>query len=56
VAATTLRGEVLVTRSVVDRARNGLEFDRIAEVRLEGFTESTELFIARERSGARPPR
>jgi adenylate cyclase len=41
-------GEVLVTRAVVDTAagRDGLEFDRIGEVRLKGFSEPTELFIA----------
>ncbi len=51
VAARAAGGEVLVTRPVVERVRNGLEFDRIAEVRLKGFTESTEVFIARERNG-----
>jgi adenylate cyclase len=41
-------GEVLVTRPVVDvaSALDGLAFDRIGEVRLKGFTEPTELFIA----------
>lgn len=45
-------GEVLVTRSVVDLADgpDGLEFDRIGEVRLKGFTEPTELFIASARA------
>jgi adenylate cyclase len=56
VAARAAGGEVLVTRPVVERAPNGLEFDRIAEVRLKGFRESTEVFIARERNGSRPPR
>ena len=51
VAARAAAGEVLVTRPVVERARNGLEFDRVAEVRLKGFTESTEVFVARERNG-----
>ena len=27
----------------------GLEFERIAEVRLKGFTASTEIFVARAR-------
>jgi hypothetical protein len=36
---------------VVERAKNGLEFDRIADVRLKGFSESTEVFIARQRNG-----
>jgi adenylate cyclase len=41
-------GEVLVTRPVVDMAVgiDGVEFDRIGEVRLKGFSEPTELFIA----------
>jgi adenylate cyclase len=44
-------GEVLVTRSVVDMASalDGLAFDRIGEVRLKGFSEPTELFIASTR-------
>jgi adenylate cyclase len=45
--------EVLVTRPVVEHsAARGLEFDRIADVRLKGFNESTEIFIARERDAA----
>ena len=45
-------GEVLVTRSVVDMASalGGLAFDRIGEVRLKGFSEPTELFIASTQS------
>jgi adenylate cyclase len=41
-------GEVLVTRPVVDMAAavDGVEFDRIGEVRLKGFSEPTELFTA----------
>jgi adenylate cyclase len=44
-------GEVLVTRPVVDMAVgiDGVEFDRIGEVRLKGFSEPTELFIASRR-------
>jgi adenylate cyclase len=38
---------VLVTRPVVDSAGPHLEFERIAEVKLKGFRESTEVFIAR---------
>ena len=41
--------EVLVTRPVVEHGRGDLEFERIADVRLKGFNESTEIFIARER-------
>ncbi len=38
-----------MTRPVVEHARRDLEFERIADVRLKGFDESTEIFIARER-------
>jgi adenylate cyclase len=46
-------GEVLVTRRVVEVAStvDGLEFERIGEVRLKGFAELTELFIATSRTG-----
>jgi adenylate cyclase len=39
-------GEVLVTRPVVEMSAGveGLEFNRIGEVRLKGFSEATELF------------
>jgi adenylate cyclase len=47
VAARSAGGEVLVTRPVVDSAGPHLEFERIAEVKLKGFRESTEVFIAR---------
>ena len=49
VAGRSAGGEVLVTRPVVEREGNHLEFERIAEVRLKGFTESTEIFLARPR-------
>jgi len=49
VAARSAGGEVLVTRSVVAYADSHLEFERIAEVKLKGFSESTEIFIARQR-------
>jgi adenylate cyclase len=41
-------GEVLVTRPVVDLAAgvDGVLFERIGEVRLKGFSEPTELFVA----------
>jgi adenylate cyclase len=48
VATRAAGGEVLVTRPVVDRAGPHLEFERIAEVRLKGFTASTEIFLARQ--------
>jgi adenylate cyclase len=47
VAARAAGGEVLVTRPVVDLAGRHLEFERIGEVRLKGFDEATELFLAR---------
>jgi adenylate cyclase len=47
VAARAAGGEVLVTRPVVDLAGAHLEFERIGEVRLKGFDQSTELFVAR---------
>jgi adenylate cyclase len=47
VAARAAGGEVLVTRPVVDLAGRHLEFDRIGEVRLKGFSEPTELYAAR---------
>ena len=48
VVARAAGGEVLVTRAVVDMAADidGLEFQRIGEVRLKGFSEPTELFTA----------
>ena len=52
VGARAAGAEVLVTRPVVERSRKGLEFERIADVRLKGFNESTEIFIAREREAA----
>ncbi len=46
-------GEVLVTRPVVDLAdgTDGLQFARIGEVRLKGFSEPTELFTVAAREG-----
>jgi len=50
VVARAAGGEVLVTRPVVDAVRASagahLSFRRIGEVRLKGFTDVTELFIA----------
>ncbi len=51
VAARAAGGEVLVTRPVVERARGDLEFDKIAEIRLKGFTALTEVFVAAARNG-----
>jgi adenylate cyclase len=50
VAARSAGGEVLVTRPVVEAAGPHLEFERIGEVRLKGFTDYTEIFIARQRA------
>ena len=51
IAARSAGGEVLVTRQVVDCVTAPhLEFARIGEVRLKGFTESTEVFTARQRA------
>jgi adenylate cyclase len=49
VAARSAGGEVLVTRPVVDAvaAAPHLDFERIGDVRLKGFTEPTEVFLAR---------
>jgi adenylate cyclase len=47
VAARSAGGEVIVTRPVVDAAGAHLEFTRIGEVRLKGFSMATELFLAR---------
>ncbi|HEV2784845.1 MAG TPA: adenylate/guanylate cyclase domain-containing protein [Solirubrobacteraceae bacterium] len=47
VSARSGAGEVLVTREIVDAAGPHLEFERIGEVRLKGFSDATELFLAR---------
>ena len=49
VAARPAGGEVLVTRPVAELAGTRLEFERIADVTLKGFSESTEVFIARQK-------
>ncbi|HEY1458038.1 MAG TPA: adenylate/guanylate cyclase domain-containing protein [Solirubrobacteraceae bacterium] len=48
VVARAAGGEVLVTRPVVEIAGgvDGLRFELIGEIRLKGFSEPTELFIA----------
>jgi adenylate cyclase len=46
VAARAAGGEVLVTRAVDEAAGRGLARERIGEVRLKGFAEATELFLA----------
>jgi adenylate cyclase len=47
VAARSAGGEVLVTRPLVESAGSHLEFERIGEVKLKGFRQATELFLAR---------
>jgi len=47
VAARSAGGEVLVTRPVIEHAGPHLEFEPIGHVRLKGFREPTELFVAR---------
>jgi adenylate cyclase len=49
VAARSGPGEVLVTRPVVSHSGSHLAFERLGEVRLKGFTEATEIFLARQR-------
>jgi adenylate cyclase len=51
VAARAAGGEVLVTRPVVEQAGDHLAFERIGEVRLKGFAETTEIFLARPEDG-----
>ena len=46
VAARAAAGEVLVTRAIVEAADRYAAFERIGEVRLKGFTEPTEMFLA----------
>jgi adenylate cyclase len=50
VGARAAGGEVLVTREVVDAAGRHLAFQHIGEVKLKGFDEATELFLARARA------
>jgi adenylate cyclase len=49
VAARSGAGEVLVTRPVVEHAGPNLEFELLGEVRLKGFNEPTEIFLAHRR-------
>src|SRR4051812_21514120 len=50
VGARAAGGEVLVTRDVVAAAGRHLAFQHIGEVKLKGFDEATELFLARPRA------
>jgi adenylate cyclase len=49
VGARAAGGEVLVTREVVEAADRHLDFRHIGEVRLKGFSEPTELYLARRK-------
>jgi adenylate cyclase len=49
IGARAAGGEVLVTRPVVEAAGGHLSFEPIGEVKLKGFTEATDLFLARAR-------
>ncbi|MDQ3609157.1 MAG: guanylate cyclase, partial [Actinomycetota bacterium] len=49
VAARAAGGEVLVTRPIVEAAGPHLTFERIGEVHLKGFSDVTEIFIARQK-------
>ncbi len=40
---------MLVTQPVVEAAGRNLEFEPIGEVKLKGFSEATELYLARVR-------
>jgi adenylate cyclase len=51
VAARAAAGEVLVTWPVVEMAGKHLEFERIGEVKLKGFSHATELFLADSAGG-----
>jgi adenylate cyclase len=49
VGARAAGGEVLVTGEVVEAADDHLAFEAIGEVKLKGFSEATELYLARAR-------
>jgi adenylate cyclase len=49
VGARAAGGEVLVTRPVVESAGGHLVFEPIGQVKLKGFREATDLFLARPR-------
>jgi adenylate cyclase len=48
VSARAAGGEVLVTKPIVAASGAHLEFELIGEVRLKGFSEATELYLARQ--------
>ncbi|HWF54995.1 MAG TPA: adenylate/guanylate cyclase domain-containing protein [Solirubrobacteraceae bacterium] len=52
VSARAAGSEVLVTRPIVEHAGSHLEFERIGEIKLKGFTNPTEIFLATRRGDA----
>jgi len=52
VGARAAGGEVLVTGSVFEQAGGHLDFRPIGEVKLKGFNEATDLFVAARRDAA----
>jgi adenylate cyclase len=52
VSARSAGGAVLVTRPIVEHAGGHLEFERIGEIKLKGFTQATEIFLASRKGGA----
>lgn len=52
VSAESGAGEVLVTRAVVEASGSRLRFEPIGDVKLRGFTDFTELFLASAESEA----
>jgi adenylate cyclase len=52
VGARAAGREVLVTRDVVDQSSGHLAFQRIGEVRLKGFSQPTELYLAAQKEAS----
>ena len=50
----TQRTLAILRHAKAERAGGHLEFERIADVRLRGFSESTEIFLARQTSEDEP--
>jgi adenylate cyclase len=48
VSARAAGGEVLVTQPIVNASGPHLDFELIGDVRLKGFAEATELYVARQ--------
>ncbi len=52
IAARSSGGEVLVTRPVMEQGGPHLQLEPIGEIMLKGFSEPTEMFVARARGDA----